>query len=262
MLPLSECWLGPDTAVESQRGRVGVEAASGRKEAVPVQENRGEGSSGPRRVDLHAREVGGKWFGLACVGTALAATAVESTRGKALESLQRGLPSGVACRVAGDDRSEHVDRTIAMLVELEAGHEENKQFSLAQDYVAEPLAAILRVASAIPIGYVTTYGEIARVSGTEARDVGSAMARNPLYPIVPCHRVVGAGFALVGYAGSRGAAALRAKLDRLSKEARGLRAERDVAAEGGPLRVYPVERAIAQAEKRGLGETRQRPLFE
>jgi hypothetical protein len=87
------------------------------------------------------------------------------------------------------------------------------------------------------------------------------MASNPLYPIVPCHRVVGADLALVGYAGSKAPAALRAKLDRLSKEARGFKAEQDVLVEGRPLRVYPVEWAIASAEKRGVGEDRQRKLF-
>jgi len=216
----------------------------------------------PPIVSLHAREVGGKWFGLASLGPAIAATAVEPSRARAVVSLRRILPSGLASRVVDEDRSEFVERTFAMLVELEAGHEERKEFSLAPECLTEPLAAILRVASAIPLGYVTTYGNVAKVVGVEARDVGGAMAGNPLYPIVPCHRVVGAGFALVGYAGSRGPAALRAKLDRLSREARGFRDDSDVPIDGGPLRVYPVERAIAAATKSGLGESRQGLLFQ
>ena len=88
--------------------------------------------------------------------------------------------------------------------ELEAGREEHKSFSLAAEYVGEPLAGVLKVAAAIPLGYVTSYGNIAKASGAEARDVGKVMASNPLYPIVPCHRVVGADLSLVGYAGSKG----------------------------------------------------------
>lgn len=221
-----------------------------------------EHGSGPRRVELHVREVGGRWFGLAHTGAGLAATAVGPSRERTLDSLRRSLPAGVGFRVADETGSEFVEETIVLLVELEAGHEEHKEFSLAADCIAEPFAGILRVASAIPLGYVTTYGHIAGASGAEARDVGSAMARNPLYPIVPCHRVVGADFALVGYAGSRGEAALRAKLERLSRETRGFPTERDVAVAGGPLRVYPVERVIARAEKRGRAEARQRSLFE
>jgi methylated-DNA-[protein]-cysteine S-methyltransferase len=55
----------------------------------------------------------------------------------------------------------------------------------------------------IPYGETTTYGEIARAlgAGTEPRDVGAAVGRNPLSIIIPCHRVVGATGRLTGYAG-------------------------------------------------------------
>ena len=55
----------------------------------------------------------------------------------------------------------------------------------------------------IPYGETTTYGEIARSigTGTEPRDVGAAVGRNPLCIIVPCHRVVGVTGKLTGYAG-------------------------------------------------------------
>jgi hypothetical protein len=87
------------------------------------------------------------------------------------------------------------------------------------------------------------------------------MASNPLYPIVPCHRVVGVDLSLVGYSGSKGPAALRAKLARLSKEAQGFTAAQDVLVQGQSLRVYPVEWAIAAAEKRAATAGRQRTLF-
>lgn len=79
---------------------------------------------------------------------------------------------------------------------------------------------------------------------------------------MPCHRVVGADLSLVGYFGSKAPQALRAKLDRLSKEARGFKAEQDVEVEGRALRVYPVEWAIARAQGHGQADNRQRSLFE
>ena len=199
---------------------------------------------------------------MACAGEGLVATAVSSTRARTLEHLRGSLPARVAHRVAGEDRPDFVEKTVALLAELEAGREEHKAFSLAADLVGEPLAGVLKVAAAIPIGYVTSYGNIARASGAEARDIGKVMATNPLYPIVPCHRVVGADLALVGYFGSKRPDALRAKLDRLSKEARGFQTEQDVVVEGRPLRVYPVEWAIAHAQKHGRANDRQRSLFE
>ncbi len=55
----------------------------------------------------------------------------------------------------------------------------------------------------IPYGATVSYGELARRMGqpNACRAVGLANGRNPLSIIVPCHRVVGAGGKLVGYAG-------------------------------------------------------------
>jgi len=55
----------------------------------------------------------------------------------------------------------------------------------------------------IPRGQTVTYGELAARLGMPdaARAVGSAVARNPISIVVPCHRVVGADGSLTGYAG-------------------------------------------------------------
>lgn len=56
----------------------------------------------------------------------------------------------------------------------------------------------------IPYGETASYGEIARRVGTSAvgvRAVGTAIGRNPLLVVRPCHRVIGADGALRGYAG-------------------------------------------------------------
>jgi methylated-DNA-[protein]-cysteine S-methyltransferase len=55
----------------------------------------------------------------------------------------------------------------------------------------------------IPFGTTITYAELARRIGqpAAARAVGHANGRNPISIIVPCHRVIGAGGSLTGYAG-------------------------------------------------------------
>lgn len=61
---------------------------------------------------------------------------------------------------------------------------------------------VWRALRKIPRGRTTTYGELAaklKRPGA-ARAVGRANATNPLCVIVPCHRVIGAGGALTGYA--------------------------------------------------------------
>lgn len=54
---------------------------------------------------------------------------------------------------------------------------------------------------AIPYGETRTYGELAAALGSSARAVGSAVGKNPVSVIIPCHRVLGAGGSLTGYAG-------------------------------------------------------------
>jgi methylated-DNA-[protein]-cysteine S-methyltransferase len=55
----------------------------------------------------------------------------------------------------------------------------------------------------IPYGATISYGEQARRVGRPhaARAVGAANGKNPIAIVVPCHRVIGAGGALVGYGG-------------------------------------------------------------
>lgn len=55
----------------------------------------------------------------------------------------------------------------------------------------------------IPCGTTVTYGQLAMSMGRpqSARAVGNANNRNPLPIFIPCHRVIGAGGQLVGYAG-------------------------------------------------------------
>ena len=54
---------------------------------------------------------------------------------------------------------------------------------------------------AVPYGARLSYGELAGAVGSSARAVGSAVGRNPVSLIVPCHRIVGGDGSLTGYAG-------------------------------------------------------------
>ena len=61
---------------------------------------------------------------------------------------------------------------------------------------------VWRALQQIPYGTTRTYGEIATAIGNPraSRAVGMACNKNPLLLIVPCHRVVGAGGKLTGFA--------------------------------------------------------------
>lgn len=66
--------------------------------------------------------------------------------------------------------------------------------------------AVWRALLDIPAGETRSYAQVAHAVGrpTAVRAVGAAIGRNPLSIVVPCHRVLGSGGALTGYAGGLG----------------------------------------------------------
>jgi len=68
---------------------------------------------------------------------------------------------------------------------------------------------IYALARRLPWGHTTTYGALAKEIGDDprlARDVGQAMAKNPIPLIIPCHRVLAAGGKVGGFSAPGGAA--------------------------------------------------------
>ena len=124
----------------------------------------------------------------------------------------RGMPAtGSAGRVA------------RQLDEYFAGR--RTEFDLAVDLEVSELSDLQRhvlttLRDEVPYGETITYGELAELAGRPgaARAVGTAMSRNPVPFLVPCHRVLAAG-GIGGYGGgAQGVALKRALLD---LEARG-----------------------------------------
>ena len=67
--------------------------------------------------------------------------------------------------------------------------------------------AVWEILREIPYGQSVTYGEIAKTleerfgRRVSAQAVGGAVGHNPIALMIPCHRVLGAGGKLTGYAG-------------------------------------------------------------
>lgn len=102
--------------------------------------------------------------------------------------------AGPRCRSLAEQLTQYYSGTLEWL----------PQEDLCEQAGNTPLQReIYRVVSAIRPGETMSYGEVAAAAGRPkaARTVGSAMARNPFPPIIPCHRVVAANGGLGGYAG-------------------------------------------------------------
>lgn len=96
----------------------------------------------------------------------------------------------------------HLQKTIHQLNEYFEGA--RKTFDVPLDmHGTDFQCKVWRMLSNIKFGQLSTYAAHAEYIGnTKAvRAVGTAIGRNPVSIIVPCHRVVGISGALTGYAG-------------------------------------------------------------
>jgi len=101
-----------------------------------------------------------------------------------------------------DDAQPHLLAAAKQLDEYFAGR--RRRFELALDLRGTPFQqAVWRALQALPFGATTTYGAIAQgIANPKAiRAAGTAIGRNPVSIILPCHRVIGAAGSLAGYAG-------------------------------------------------------------
>ncbi len=67
----------------------------------------------------------------------------------------------------------------------------------------------------VPYGKTVTYAELARMAGNPkaSRAVGSAMAKNPLPLIIPCHRVIKSNGEIGNFSSDRGPALKRTMIN-------------------------------------------------
>lgn len=118
-----------------------------------------------------------------------------------LDAVLGDIASGLSPRVLQGGPA--LDRVARELDEYFAGR--RRAFDLAIDWALVPPFGrrVLRATARIPYGELATYGEVAARAGSPgaARAAGSALGRNPIPIVVPCHRVVRAGGALGGYTG-------------------------------------------------------------
>jgi len=122
-------------------------------------------------------------------------------------SVQIGCADGFVIsvrRAAGTDHcpSPLSDLTATQLREYFEG--KRQVFDLPLKPQGTPFQmAVWKALLDIPYGQTRSYGDIAAAVGNPkaARAVGMACNRNPIWIIIPCHRVVASNRKLTGYAG-------------------------------------------------------------
>ena len=193
-------------------------------------------------IELCIKNLEGVWFGVACDDEVFA-TSFASSEERALRGLLKSIPFDVPFQHL-EKPSVFAEHVLRLLRDICDGKDVSYSFSLATEHLSNYARKVIEIVSLIPLGYVSSYGSVARVVGGSPRAVGRVMALNPFAPIVPCHRVVGSDFTLCGYGGG-----LNVKFALLKREKRGYTVKREIPVNGKKLQVFPAEFALRKVQK-------------
>lgn len=98
---------------------------------------------------------------------------------------------------------EKLDRERRELGEYFEGRRRRFELPIDLRWGTEFQKSVLKAASRIPFGECWCYTDVARSVGrpNSQRAVGSALGKNPVAIVIPCHRVVASGGGIGGYTG-------------------------------------------------------------
>jgi methylated-DNA-[protein]-cysteine S-methyltransferase len=129
---------------------------------------------------------------------------------RSAEATERGLLRRLPGGEPGTPTPEVADAISAVRRYFEGEEIDFSNFTVDLGDQDEFFKRIYAAARQVGWGHTTTYGTLAKQLGAgpeAARDVGQAMAKNPVGLIIPCHRVLAAGGKVGGFSAPGGATA-------------------------------------------------------
>ena len=168
-------------------------------------------------IYIHHQKKGDIWFGVALENNLIVATSFNKDEEAVLKSILRNIPFNRPFQFT-EEKTDLSRRVIETMKKVYDGEDVSRSFNFYMDHLTPFTRRVLQCVHLIPIGYVASYGGIAKAVGVPkgGRAVGNVMAKNPFAPLIPCHRVVYSNLKLGGYGGG-----LDLKLELLKKEDRG-----------------------------------------
>jgi O-6-methylguanine DNA methyltransferase len=195
-------------------------------------------------IQIYTQTVNGTWFAIACTEQQVVASSFAGTEQKVLSNLLSLLPFNVPFQMM-PSLSVYAKDIFVLMTNVFEGKDIIYNFSFVMDKLPKYTTSVLNAVMQIPLGYISTYGAVAKAVGGGPRAVGNIMAGNMFAPLIPCHRIVKTDFSLGGYGGG-----LKTKYQLLMKEKRGHIEPKNVAiTSGDALQIYPVETALTKSSK-------------
>ena len=186
-------------------------------------------------INVYHQKFDDMWFAAALEDDRVFATNFGSDKSKVIKQLLASLPCKMPFQIA-EKSNQLAEKLLATMKSVYMGEDVTSDFKFEMSHLPSYSRRVLSVLRMVLVGYVTTYGALAKATGGGARAVGNVMAANPFAPLIPCHRVVSFDFTLGGYGGG-----LVVKQKILEREDRGYQEPRKIKVDDMILAVFPVD---------------------
>ena len=187
-------------------------------------------------IQVYHTKLGDVWYGAAVQDTQIVATCFSAAKQDLNRRLLSKLPRNVQFQVL-ERPTQLLTDVLGALEEIFNGKDRGAYgFKTAMDRLSGYARKTLKCTSLVPVGYVTSYGAIAKAAGGSARAVGRVEASNPFPLLIPCHRVVRSDLSIGGYGYGE-----QIKREILGREGRGYEESTSLKTDDGELALFPVE---------------------
>ena len=187
-------------------------------------------------IYIHHQKVNDMGYAAAVQNGKVFATAFSPKEQQVLQHLLGNLPYNLPFQVTEKPNQLLTELLKTLKIIFDGKDNAYNGFKIAMNHLLSYTRRVLNCTSLIPVGYLTTYGAIAKVAGGSPRSVGRAEASNPFPLLIPCHRVVRADFSIGGYGLGE-----KVKLKLLQKEDRGYEKNRRLKFEDKELPLFPIK---------------------
>jgi O-6-methylguanine DNA methyltransferase len=186
-------------------------------------------------IEIYTQNIEDTWFAIALDQQQIITSSFGADQQTTIKNVLCNLPFNMAFQIFHEPIPS-AKNILTILKRVYDGKKVDTNLSLATTHLPTYTKKVLKTTEAIPLGYVTSYGAIAKVVGGGPRAVGNIMASNLFAPIIPCHRVVRSDFTLGGYGFG-----LKNKIQLLGREKRGFSSSKIIEVNDEQLKVFPVE---------------------
>jgi methylated-DNA-[protein]-cysteine S-methyltransferase len=187
-------------------------------------------------IYIHRQKINNMWYAVAIQNDKVVATAFSPKEQQVLRHLLKNLPYNVPFQITEKPNQLLTELLKALKAIFDGKNSVSYGFKTAMNHLSSYKRKVLNCTSRVPVGYVTTYGAIAKVAGGSPRSVGRAEASNPFPLLIPCHRVVRSDLSIGGYGLGE-----KVKLEILQKEDRGYEKTRRLKIEDKELTLFPIK---------------------